>query len=378
MNGKVNSGDFRKGTPIVLPHQFGTPVSNPEPQGNVIPQSNATLDSNPVTWVPSPSHFGNTVEFSLQAVPPIVVIAPGNTGTTDINLTWLLDSPTATLTYTGAPVGVTIAFGTNPDTSTSIATITVGASVPAGKYTITVVGTGSAETNTTNIHLVVAAAGGGPPPPVGIALVAHAAAFAGATPTTSAIDTTDATLLVAVIGTVVTLGTPPITDSKLNTWQLLTIYGANSSTNPTLQIAYVFNPTVGAGHTFTGSGIAGTTIEVAAFSGTNITSAVFEAGTDQGTTSNAHPIQPGSVTPATTGDLIISSYYNHDSPGGGSGPAIVDSGLTISDQGVTTFSISAMAYLITTGAGAVNPSWDATTTGDVFNASVAIAVFKQA
>ena len=39
---------------------------------------------------------------------------------------------------------------------------------------------------------------------------------------------------------------------------------------------------------------------------------------------------------------------------------------------------SAMAYLITTGAGAVNPSWDATTTGDVFNASVAIAVFKQA
>ena len=100
--GKVNSGDFRKGTPIILPHQFGTPVSIPEPQGNVIPQSNPTLNGNPVTWVVSPAHFGNTVEFSLQSVPPIVLIEAGGTGSVNINLTQLLDSPTATLTFSGA------------------------------------------------------------------------------------------------------------------------------------------------------------------------------------------------------------------------------------------------------------------------------------
>jgi hypothetical protein len=153
--GKLNSGDFRKGTPIQIPHQFGTPVSKPEPQGNVIPQSNATLDSNPITWVPTPSHFGNTVEFSLQSVPPIILIEAGGTGSVNINLTQLLDSPTATLTFSGAPTGVTITFAPNPDTGTSTAEITVAASVPTGKYTITVTGTGAQETNHTNIHLVV-------------------------------------------------------------------------------------------------------------------------------------------------------------------------------------------------------------------------------
>lgn len=153
--GKLNSGDFRKGTPIILPHQFGTPVCDPEPQGNVIPQSNATLDGNPVTWLPSPAHFGNTVEFSLQSVPPIILIEAGGTGSVNINLTQLLDSPTATLTFSGAPTGVTITFAPNPDTGTSTAEITVAASVPTGKYTITVTGTGAQETNHTNIHLVV-------------------------------------------------------------------------------------------------------------------------------------------------------------------------------------------------------------------------------
>ena len=153
--GKVNSGNFSHGTPMTAGHQFGTPVGDPEPQGNVIPQSNATLNSNPVTWLPSPAHFGNTVEFSLQSVPPIILIEAGGTGSVNINLTQLLDSPTATLTFSGAPTGVTITFAPNPDTGTSTTEITVAASVPTGKYTITVTGTGAQETNTTNIHLVV-------------------------------------------------------------------------------------------------------------------------------------------------------------------------------------------------------------------------------
>jgi aminopeptidase S len=154
--GIVRAGDFRSGCPIIEPHVYGTPVNDPEPQGNVIPQANATLDTNPVTWAPTPTHFGNQVAFSLQSVPPIVVIAPGNTGTVNLNLTNLLGSNSATLTYSGAPSGVTLSFATNPDTSSSVVTVTVGASVPAGKYTITVTGTATAPNiETTNIHLVV-------------------------------------------------------------------------------------------------------------------------------------------------------------------------------------------------------------------------------
>jgi hypothetical protein len=157
--GLVRSGDFRKGTPTVLPHTFGTPVTLPEPQGNVNPQANSSLSSNPVTWIPAPSYFGNTVDLSLQTVGPIVVVAPGGTGTTNINLTQLLGAPTPTLTYSGAPAGVTLAFAPNPDTSTSVCTITASSSVPIGKYMITIVGTVGTEVNYTNLHLVVSGTG---------------------------------------------------------------------------------------------------------------------------------------------------------------------------------------------------------------------------
>jgi hypothetical protein len=157
--GKVNSGDYRNGTPITAGHVFGTPVTLPEPRGNVEPQSNSSLNSNPVTWIPAPSYFGNTVDLSLQTVGPIVVVAPGGTGTTNINLTQLLGAPTPTLTYSGAPAGVTLAFAPNPDTGTSVCTVTVSSSVPVGKYTITIIGTVGTEINYTNLHLVVSGTG---------------------------------------------------------------------------------------------------------------------------------------------------------------------------------------------------------------------------
>ena len=158
-HGLVRSGDNRKGNPITwLPtaSHFGNLVGGPEPFGSPQPQSNSSMFENLVTWTPNSAVFGNQVSFSLQTVPPVVVIAQNSTGTTDINLTNLLGSNSATLTYYGAPAGVSVAFGTNPDTGLSIATITVGANVPIGRYTITVVGTVSGtNVETTNIQLVV-------------------------------------------------------------------------------------------------------------------------------------------------------------------------------------------------------------------------------
>jgi hypothetical protein len=153
--GSPRTGDFRTGTPVVIPHVFATPVLLPMNFGNPEPQANTSLNSNAVTWTKSPTQFGNTVGFSLQTVPPIVNVAPGGTGTTNINLTRLLGTPSPTLTYSGAPAGVTLAFAPNPDTGTSVCTITVGASVPAGRYTITIAGTAGTEVNYTDLHLAV-------------------------------------------------------------------------------------------------------------------------------------------------------------------------------------------------------------------------------
>ncbi len=158
--GKVNSGDFRSGTPIQLPHNFGNPVTTGEPFGNVIPQSNSSLNSNQVTWVPSPKHFGNAVELSLQSNPPIIIIQQGSSKTLSIPVTDLgAFVGTVTLSYSGAPAGVTVAFAPNPATTQSTATITVDPTVPSGKYTITVTGQTATQSYNTNIHLVVAPSG---------------------------------------------------------------------------------------------------------------------------------------------------------------------------------------------------------------------------
>ena len=162
-NGIVRSGDFRNGTPIVLPHQFGNSVGNPEPFGNVQPQSNPRMAGNPVDWVPSPSHFGNQVSFLLQTVPPVIVVAPSSSGTVNLDLTNLLGTNSAVLTYFGEPVGVTLSFTPNPDTGVSVVTVTVGSSVPAGRYTITIVGTVSSP-NIEYVQLQLVVAGLSAPP----------------------------------------------------------------------------------------------------------------------------------------------------------------------------------------------------------------------
>jgi hypothetical protein len=155
--GKVNSGNFRNGTPVTLPLTFGTPVDGTSKNyGNVQPQSNSTLNSNPVTWLPAASHFGNQVSLSMQAVLPILLVEAGGTGSFTIPITDLQGfSGSVTLSFSGAPSGVTISFAPNPATTTSTGEVSVGASVPTGKYTITITGTSGTVVTHTNLHLVV-------------------------------------------------------------------------------------------------------------------------------------------------------------------------------------------------------------------------------
>jgi hypothetical protein len=139
-------------------HVFGNPVAGPinEPFGNPEPQSNPRMAGNPVDWIPSPAHFGNQVSFLLQTVPPVIIVQPGSSGSCDINLTNLLGTNSAELTYFGEPAGVTLSFSPNPDTTSSTVTVTVPSDVPAGKYTITIVGTATApDLEYVQLHLVV-------------------------------------------------------------------------------------------------------------------------------------------------------------------------------------------------------------------------------
>ena len=60
--GLNRSGDFRKGTPITLPHEFGTPINLATKNfGNPVPPVSPDQNSNPVTWTPDPAHFGNPI-----------------------------------------------------------------------------------------------------------------------------------------------------------------------------------------------------------------------------------------------------------------------------------------------------------------------------
>lgn len=363
--GLVRSGDFRKGTPITLPHTFGTPVTLPEPQGNVNPQANSSLSSNPVTWAPSPAHFGNTVDLSLQTVAPIVIVAPGGTGTTNINLTQLLDTPTPTLTYSGAPAGVTLAFAPNPNTGTSVCTITVSAAVPAGKYAITITGTSGTEVNTTVLHLVIGMGGSPSPPPSGATFIASIEAVGSsyATPNNSitgagggasSINTTGASIIVAIIRA--NNAIPSMSDSESNTWSYGTVYTTSGSLC-NIVVASVVNPTTSSIHTFNPGG-SEASAEIFAFSGGSGWTLDTEAGSSTNTSGTS--VVTGSITPSGSGEIIVAGIGSNGSESTGTvnngftGGQGVSSGDMLPQKLSTSPEIGGGAYLIDSSSSSID------------------------
>lgn len=201
-----------------------------------------------------------------------------------------------------------------------------------------------------------------------IAIVAGTSVSANSftTATTSAVDTTGCTLLIAVISCFSTGGAAVFSDSKSNTWTKLTLRDSGNTTN---LIAYAQNPTVGSGHTFSGtSGTFFGSICVSGFSGTATTS-VFDQQ-NGATTAGATTLATGSVTPSANNELIIASAGSASV----GQPYTIGSGFTIAvqDPGGSSYP-SGLAYLIQTSASAINPTW-------TFNASAeaeaCIATFK--
>lgn len=138
------------------------------------------------------------------------------------------------------------------------------------------------------------------------AIVGNADASANASITTSAVDTTGATMLVLAAAYPHTQ-TPSASDSKGNAWTALTEIVGDG---PSLRVYCCGNPSVGSGHTFTVSiGSVGIlSLAMMAFSGlTNGAVDQQNGSTSNGTGANAQA-DVGSITPTQNGELIVVAH----------------------------------------------------------------------
>jgi len=198
-------------------------------------------------------------------------------------------------------------------------------------------------------------------------LISHTAAGStGAnTVTTSAIDTTGATLIVIEVAADVGAGcTSTLSDSKSNSYTRLHTQGGISFPNNG-GLYYVVSPTVGSGHTFTygcASGGSAPSIAVVAFSGAT----TFDTQNwGHGSTTSTTTVQPGSVTASVSNELAITGYAATSSV------SSIDSSFTITDSvGFLGGNHYAVAIAWRTVTGSINPTWTAGSNCDL-GASIA-------
>lgn len=97
-----------------------------------------------------------TPNFTLSASPSSASVTRGSS----VNST-ITETPSGgftgsvTLSASGLPAGVTATFGTNPTTSTSVATFTASSTATTGTSTVTITGTSGTLTHTTTVSLTV-------------------------------------------------------------------------------------------------------------------------------------------------------------------------------------------------------------------------------
>ena len=195
--------------------------------------------------------------------------------------------------------------------------------------------------------------------------------------TSTGMNTTGASLLVVEVSFYysASLGSISVssTSNASGNWHALTAFGSGGNAGYS-QFFYCYGPTTGTSEIFTVSGAADYYgINAAAFSGTSTTSAVYQSGSNTGATSGASAvatIQPGSVTPAQSGSLIVTGFASGQSA---STSVSIDSGFTsVAYQHNGSGTDSGFAYLVQSGTAAVNPTWTPSATTDL---SASIAVF---
>lgn len=185
------------------------------------------------------------------------------------------------------------------------------------------------------------------------------------TVTTAPIDTTGATLLVAVVSASSALAP---SDSAGNTW---TPRGSYTPGGPTVQIWDCVNPVTSASHTLSAGSVSGFQTPAAAlmaFKGGD-TASPFESRTGAAGSSVTSQ-QPGSVTPVNDGSLLIAGLSTsvNATPG-------VDGGFSQNHANSSVSRTVGSGYLIQGAKAAANPTFSWTGSG---NAAATIAVYRPA
>lgn len=173
--------------------------------------------------------------------------------------------------------------------------------------------------------------------------------------TSSPIDTTGANFLIAFVESA---GFNTFSDSKGNTWT----QGNDPSGSPRGSFMYCFPTTgVGSGHTFSITGGAGgqSFIIVAFTKGAGTASLDNQTAGANGNYYSGQSLVPGSITPATSADLMLSAVI-FDTQASTAGSTI-NSSYVVADSGHSTAGKNLLfAYKIKTDATAENPTWAAT------------------
>lgn len=195
-----------------------------------------------------------------------------------------------------------------------------------------------------------------------IALISSAFASANSSANTSGatsgIDTTGANLIVCAVswfGGGGHFANTDLSDSKGNSWTLVTGSDSFNGSDVCIALFYSYNPTVGSGHTFTAARTgAYPGVSVAAFSG------VTSSPVDQVTFASPNPatqsIGPGSITPSVDNCLVVTATAQNVA-----GTISISNGITsvlTSVQHQATGEGVAVAYVVQTTAAAINPTWN--------------------
>ena len=107
------------------------------------------------------SNCSGSPDFSLNANPNALTIAPGNQGTSTITVVPINGfNGSVTLSATGMPSGVTAGFNPNPTTTTSTMTITVPTGTASGTSTVTITGVSGSLSHNTTLQLTISGGGG--------------------------------------------------------------------------------------------------------------------------------------------------------------------------------------------------------------------------
>ncbi|MBV9805187.1 MAG: hypothetical protein JO130_18460 [Solirubrobacterales bacterium] len=169
------------------------------------------------------------------------------------------------------------------------------------------------------------------------------------------INTTGASLLIAIVSWYTGGGSVSVSDSLGNAWTLGSSYASSSDAG--LATYYCSSPTVGSGHTFTVASADSPSICVAAFSGTRA------GGTPDMQVGSTTSYQTGSGTPGANGDLVITGIQSTDTsvPTAPTSFTLLDAFAYVSGADYAM----GMAYYVQATAAALNPSWGAANTSPV-------------